>query len=137
MQAVTTVRSTAATAYRPHQGRNKVKPRSKKAKGTRLEKYVSLALSGMGWKTRKQPGSGIFQDFPHDVYAETDSGLKLIVECKNWKHGWRTGDKAMGAADMLVIKRDFGEPNIYLPLKVFQQIISSYQEKIESIARLQ
>tara|TARA_Y100000310_G_scaffold212425_1_gene213286 strand:+ start:140 stop:484 length:345 start_codon:yes stop_codon:yes gene_type:complete len=114
-----------------------MKARSAKAKGTRLEQFLTKVFGGMNWNTRRQPGSGIFRDFPHDVYAETDQGQRLIVECKSWKHGWRTGDKAMGAADMLVIKRDFGEPNIYMPLKIFEEIIKSYQDKIESLARMQ
>lgn len=110
-----------------------MKPRSAKAKGTKLEKAVMDLLNSIpGWKARKQPGSGIYDGFPHDVWAERSDGEKLIIEAKSWKNGWRTGDNAMGQADMLVIKRDFGEPMVYLSLKRFAQLTA-----LEDAARMQ
>ena len=104
-----------------------MKARSAKAKGRRLEQAVADAFCAIGWKARRQPGSGIYEDFPHDVYLETDLGDRYIVEAKSWKAGWRTGDKAMGAADMLVIRRDRGEACVYMPLATFCEVVTKYQ----------
>ncbi len=101
-----------------------IKARSAKAKGTKLEKYVESEFSKIGWRARRQPGSGIYQSFPHDVAVESPSGDEYIVECKSWKHGWRTGEKALGAADILVIKKDFGEPFVYMSLKTFGNMVA-------------
>lgn len=110
-----------------------MKPRSAKAKGTKLEKFCMDLLNRIpGWTARKQPGSGIFQGFPHDVYAKRIDGEEVVIECKSWKNGWRTGDNAMGLADMLVIKRDFGEPMVYLSLARFAELTA-----LEEEARLQ
>ncbi len=99
--------------------------RSRKAKGTRLEKWVMDQFNRLpGWKARKQPGSGIFQDFPHDVHAEHDTFGRFTIECKSWKAGWRTGDKAMGMADFLVIRRDYGEAMVYMSFSKFAEIVS-------------
>ena len=105
-----------------------MKAKSKKAKGTRLEKWVEKYFAGFGFASRRQPGSGIYQDFKHDNYVELPEIGKLIIECKSWKHGWRTGDKAMGQADMLVIKRDYGEPCFYLPASTMAAFLNYIQE---------
>ncbi len=99
-----------------------MKTASKKAKGSRLEKWVKKFFEDFGFPSRKQPGSGIYSDFPHDNCIELPGVGRVIIECKNWKHGWRTGDKAMGSADMLVIKRDFGEPCFYIPERTMAAI---------------
>jgi len=100
-----------------------LKARSAKAKGTRLEKFVAHAFNAFGWKARRQPGSGIYDGFAHDVEAVSPSGSHFIVECKSWKHGWRTGDRAIGLADFLVIKRDFGPPMVYMSLATFGEVV--------------
>ena len=94
-----------------------MKARSAKAKGTRLEVFVEKAFAQFGWRSQRQPGSGIYAAFPHDVAVETPNGNKFIIECKSWKNGWRTGEKALGAAEILVIKKDFGDPYVYMSLK--------------------
>lgn len=83
---------------------------------------MELFNSLPGWRARKQPGSGIYSDFPHDVFAEHDTAGAFVVECKHWKHGWRTGDSAIGKADMLVIKRDFGAPMLYMSMEKFASL---------------
>ena len=99
--------------------------RSRKQKGSRLEKWVMDFFNRLpGWTARKQPGSGIFMDFPHDVYAEHEVYGRLIIECKSWKTGWRTGDKAMGKADLLFIKRDYGPPMVYMSAETLAQLFS-------------
>lgn len=101
-----------------------MKPRSAKAKGSRLEKKVMQMLAAIpGWTARKQPGSGIYQSFPHDVFATDPLRRDWVVECKKWKNGWRTGDKAMGQADILVIERDYGEPCVYMPMAKFVEMV--------------
>ena len=99
-----------------------MKARSAKRKGTKLEKEVVDLLNRIGVPARRQPGSGIYQDFPHDVEIQLGGGhetVRLIVECKSWKNGWLTGDKAMGKADLLVIKRDRAEECYYMPRSTF------------------
>lgn len=98
-----------------------MKPRSRKAKGSKFERKVMDFFNSLpGWKARKQPGSGIYQAFPHDVFAEFGEH-QFIVECKKHKHGWRTGDRQIGQADFLCIERDYGEPMIYMSARVFAQ----------------
>jgi len=99
-------------------------PRSKKAKGTKLERWIVTELGKLGVEARKQPGSGIYKDFPHDVHMVIPGcDDSWIIEAKSWRHGWRTGDKAMGKADLLIMKRDHGDPCVYMPWKTFEQII--------------
>lgn len=99
-----------------------MKNRSKKAKGTRLEKWCVDQLRTIGVPARKQPMSGALQDFPHDVCGELPDG-RFIVECKSWKAGWRTGDRAMGAADCLVMKRDYATPAVYMSWDFFARLV--------------
>ena len=100
-----------------------LKARSAKAKGTKLEKKVADSLEkDCKWTARKQPGSGIYSSFPHDVSATSPTGKKYILECKKWKHGWRTGDNAKGQADFLVIERDYGQPCVYMTWNMFSEL---------------
>jgi len=46
-----------------------LKARSAKAKGTRLEKLVADDLQALGLEAGKQPGSGIYEDYPSDNWA--------------------------------------------------------------------
>lgn len=103
-----------------------MKAASKRNKGYRLEaKLVKLFGRWPGWSARRQPGSGKFAGFPHDLRLKHPEIGELIVEAKKWKNGWRTGDNAMGKADMLVMERDYGEPMVYLRLSTFGDIIAS------------
>lgn len=105
-----------------------LKARSAKAKGTKLEKWVSAELQDVGFRSRRQPGSGIYSDFAHDVAFELPGYGEVIVECKSWKHGWRTGDNAMGKAELLVIKRDYGTPCVYMPWLTFKGLCDAIEE---------
>ena len=105
-----------------------IKTRSRKAKGSRLAKWVKTFFEDFGFPSRKQPGSGIYSDFPHDNCIELPGVGRVIIECKNWKHGWRTGDKAMGSADMLCIKRDHGTPCFYIPENTMVAICRALKE---------
>lgn len=101
-----------------------MKPRSAKAKGTRLEVEVVKLLEKQGIEARRQPGSGIYPDFPHDVELKVN-GKRYIVECKARKSGFATLDRWKGQADLLVVKVDRGDPIVYLPLRVLGEIIRS------------
>jgi hypothetical protein len=114
-----------------------IKVRSAKAKGTKLEKFVADQLSKVGWFARRQPGSGIYQDFPHDVEARGPCDQNYIIECKSWKDGWRTGDNAMGAADLLVIKRDRGDPRVYMSWDTFERLAGTQQALKEQVEELE
>lgn len=82
-------------------------------------------LNGIeGVHCRRQPGSGIYADFPHDLRL-TVGELEFICECKHWRNGWRTGDKALGQAEILLIKRDYSEPRVYLTLGAFRSLLEA------------
>lgn len=103
-----------------------IKPGTAKEKGNRLERAVQSALNKIpGVDARKQPGSGRYMGFPHDVFFEHPTVGKKIIECKSWKHGWRTGDNAMGRADVLVIKRDFGPAMAYLTFDDYCDLLAA------------
>lgn len=101
-----------------------MKARSAKAKGTRLEVEVVKTIEAHGLKVRRQPGSGIYADFPHDVELVIH-GKRYIVECKARKNGFATLDRWRGAADLLVVKADREPPMVYLPLRLFSEIIGT------------
>lgn len=104
--------------------------RSKRAKGNKLERWCVAFFDGIGLSARKQPGSGVYSGFPHDVSLRLPDG-ECIIEAKSWKHGWRTGDGALGQADILCIKRDYGEPAFYLPARTmtrFARMLAELQD---------
>ena len=105
-----------------------MKQASKKAKGTKLEKWVASELARAGFQSRRQPGSGAFLDFPHDAVFQLGDD-PYIIECKAWKHGWRTGERAMGKADLLVIKRDYARPAVYMTWDTFVRLIQTCPEE--------
>jgi len=100
-----------------------LKARSAKAKGTRLEKLVADDLQALGLEAGKQPGSGIYEDYPSDNWAIIH-GKRYIFECKARAEGHRTLDRWRGDADLLVIKRDRKEPMVYMAWSVFKEIVS-------------
>lgn len=111
-----------------------MKARSAKAKGTKLEKWVVDQVRRIGASARRQPGSGIFADFKHDAWLNIEGIGNLIVECKAWRNGWRTGDSAMGVADLLVIKRNHGDPCVYMPWKTFEHFVAVILQSSEGRA---
>ena len=99
-----------------------MKARSAKQKGLRLENEVVKLLQQAGLKARRQPGSGVYQDFPHDVELRVGE-KRFIVECKARKNSFQTLDGWLGKADLLVVKVDRGEPRVYLPLRVLIELV--------------
>lgn len=102
-----------------------------KAKGRKLEQWTVDEFERMGLKARRQPGSGVFGAFPHDVEAILPDGSKILVECKQRKKdAWATGERWIGSADMLVVRIDpakpfapLREPRIYMKMSVLQRLI--------------
>ena len=108
--------------------------RSAKAKGSKLEKKIADDLQkDCKWRARKQPGSGIYSAFPHDVSAVSPSGKEYIFEAQKWKHGWRTGDKAKGLADFLVIEADRATPKVYMEWAMFKEMCLEIYDLTEQL----
>jgi len=99
-----------------------MKAASAKAKGTRLEAQVVKDFQLAGLEARKQPGSGIYDAFPHDVELRL-RGKRYIVECKSRKNSFQTLDNWLGKADLLVVKNDRAEPRVYLTWSAFIQML--------------
>lgn len=100
-----------------------IKPRSAKAKGTRLEKAVQMALQEAGAKARKQPGSGIYSAFPADVFAEIPGLGPVLIECKSHKSPLATIRKWLGKASVLVHKANGEEALVTVPLSHYCQMV--------------
>jgi hypothetical protein len=98
-----------------------VKAKSAKAKGTRLEAQVVKDLLAAGLAAHRQPGSGIYSGFPHDVQLEL-GGKRYICECKARKDSFRTLDGWLGAADLLVVRNDRSDPRVYMTWGTFLEL---------------
>jgi len=100
-----------------------IKPRSAKAKGSRLEKAVQMALQEAGAQARKQPGSGIYSAFPADVFAEIPGLGPILIECKSHKSPLATIRKWLGKATVLVHKADGEEALVTVPLSHYCEMV--------------
>lgn len=105
-----------------------MKAKSAKAKGTRLEAQVVKDLQQAGLQARRQPGSGIYDAFPHDVEMKL-RGERYIVECKSRKNSFQTLDNWLGAADLLVVKNDRSEPRVYLTWSAFTRMLGDAEQQ--------
>ena len=105
-----------------------LKARSAKAKGTRLEKWVSGELSSAGLRARRQPGSGIYSSFPHDVEMDMPRLGRTVIECKARKNGFATLERWLGKADLLIIKHDRQDPTVMVPWAYFKQMVQALSE---------
>lgn len=108
-----------------------IKAKSAKAKGRKLEQWLEAQLKEIGLEARRQPGSGAFQAFPHDVEARLDGGARLLFECKQRKKdAWATGERWLGQADALVVRIDAEpfksqpEPRVYMKWTTFAALIN-------------
>lgn len=95
---------------------------SKKRKGRKLERFVQAEFEAIGWRGNVQPGSGIYQGFPHDVRVVDSSGKEWIIECKARKSPLKTLLGWIGAANFLVVRPDHGDAWIMMRLKDFQRL---------------
>jgi Holliday junction resolvase len=105
-----------------------IKPRSAKAKGTRLEKAVQMALQEAGAEARKQPGSGIYSAFPADVFAVLPVVGPILIECKSHKSPLATIRKWLGKATVLVHKADGEEALVTVPLSHYCQMVRALSD---------
>lgn len=105
-----------------------IKARSARAKGSRLEKAVMLALQDAGAKARKQPGSGIYSAFPADVYAEIPGLGPILIECKSHKAPLKTIRKWLGKATVLVHKANGEQPLVTVPMHHYCQMVELISE---------
>lgn len=99
-----------------------IKHASAKSKGTRLEKKVVEDLSALGLKVRRQPGSGVYRDFPSDVAVEI-RGKAYLCECKARATGFSVLDRWLGKAEILVVRVDRQKPRVYLEWETFKELI--------------
>ena len=108
-----------------------MKPRSAKAKGMKFEKWIVDQLVKVGCKARKQPGSGIFQAFPNDVYVEHPDLGTLIIEAKHHKSPLATIRNWIQGADILVTKANLeDDPIVHIRFSKFAELM-----RVEEAAR--
>jgi hypothetical protein len=73
----------------------------------------------IGIEARRQPGSGIYGDFPHDIEFRVD-GVRMIGECKKRAALPKTFDDWLGGADVLFMAPDRSPPaRVYMTYEKF------------------
>jgi hypothetical protein len=107
-----------------------IKAKSAKAKGRKLEQWIVKQFEALGLTARRQPGSGAFDAFPHDVEARLKDGHPVLVEAKQRKKdAWATGERWIGSADILVVRIDpepgkqLNEPRVYMKWSTFERLV--------------
>ena len=102
---------------------------SQKRKGTRVENEIVKLFKKEGFKARRQPLSGAIQDFPHDVrVADLFGGTTIEVKARKSGEGFTQLDKWKGSADLLILKRDFKEPMVYMSWNLYKEYLNEYKE---------
>lgn len=104
-----------------------MKASSAKAKGARLESDIVRELQAIGIDARRQPGSGIYPDFPHDIEL-VHRGERYIVECKARKDSFRQLDGWLGKADLLIVRCDRATPRVYMHFSALKEMIGGTDE---------
>lgn len=98
-------------------------PRSAKQKGLKFERKMEQLLEQMQFvQCRKQPGSGIYQHFPHDLDIRLGE-LHLIAECKKHKNPSATYERWMGKAQLLFLEANHGDPRVYMDVHVLVSML--------------
>ena len=104
-----------------------IKARSAKAKGGKFEKQVIAWMQSLGLEARRQPGSGIFADFPSDGVV-TIGDRKCILEMKKRAAIPKTFEGWLGGADILVMASDRAQVEdyrVYLRAEFFEWLIKA------------
>ena len=102
---------------------------SHKRKGTRVENEVVKLFKHEGFNAIRQPLSGAIQDFPHDVQVkDLFGGTTIEVKARKSGEGFTQLDKWKGSADLLILKRDFQKPMVYLNWNLFKEFLNEYKE---------
>jgi len=100
-----------------------------KRKGTRVENEIVKLFQAEGFEARRQPLSGAIQAFPHDVQV-TDlfEGTNIEVKARKNGEGFAQLDKWKGSADLLILKKDFSNPMVYLDWDLFKEFLYEYRQ---------
>ena len=102
---------------------------SQKRKGTRVENEIVKLFIKEGFKARRQPLSGAIQDFPHDVrVTDLFGGTTIEVKARKSGGGFTQLDRWKGSADLLILKRDFKEPMVYMSWNLYKEYLNEYKE---------
>ena len=100
-----------------------------KIKGTRVEREIVKLFEAEGFEARRQPMSGAIQDFPHDVYVnDLFDGTTIEVKARKNGAGFAQLDNWKGSADILILKKDFENPNVYVEWKFFKELLHAYRQ---------
>ena len=104
-----------------------------KRKGTRVENEIVKLFQAEGFKARRQPLSGAIQDFPHDVQvSDLFGGTNIEVKARKSGEGFTQLDKWKGSADLLILKKDFSNPMVYLDWNLFKEFLYEYKQSRHS-----
>ena len=97
----------------------------RKAKGYRVERELVKMFEALpGWEGRRQPGSGQYLSFPHDLEVIGPKGTYVVeVKARANGEGFKTLDRWRGQAEILILKADRAEPGVYMPWRVFADIV--------------
>ena len=99
-----------------------------KRKGTRVENEIVKLFQSEGFNARRQPLSGAIQDFPHDVQvSDLFNGTNIEVKARKNGEGFAQLDKWKGSADLLILKKDFSNPMVYLDWNLFKEFLYEYR----------
>ena len=99
-----------------------------KRKGTRVENEIVKLFQAEGFNARRQPLSGAIQDFPHDVQvSDLFNGTNIEVKARKNGEGFAQLDKWKGSADLLILKKDFSNPMVYLDWNLFKEFLYEYR----------
>ena len=99
-----------------------------KRKGTRVENEIVKLFQVEGFNARRQPLSGAIQDFPHDVQvSDLFNGTNIEVKARKNGEGFAQLDKWKGSADLLILKKAFSNPMVYLDWNLFKEFLYEYR----------
>ena len=102
---------------------------SQKRKGTGVENEIVKLFIKEGFNAVRQPLSGAIQQFPHDVNVrDLYNGTSIEVKARKNGSGFATLDKWKGNADLLILKKDFEKPMVYLTWDFFKEFLYEYRQ---------
>jgi len=96
-----------------------------KAKGSRFERAIVHKLQDLGLPAARTPLSGALKEYPNDVVFELRD-REVRVECKKRANGegFKTLEKWIGSADVLVVARDRQDPWVCMTWNQFADLIN-------------
>lgn len=112
-----------------------------KALGNGLENRVVQRAAKLGIPAARQPGSGVFRDFPNDVVVadflaecKVRSRHPSYTEMQEWLEGVQAHAQRVGLADGILVYNVKGSrtPRVLLDLDTFLKIVSCTLDKQNS-----